>query len=191
MRVPRIVAILLICLVFIVCTVAQAVLAIYIFFSNIFTSDIKFVLVGCIAALMLFTVYLFVLKITSYGKGYVPSEPKKKVRPKRKRTTTTMKVDVSSTQYKNHHHQRVNQEEQGQQGQQTDPPTPIIPQQPPYPETHISTMSTESTDVTQSDTNQNSEHIYRPVFQKQPETAPEPKMRKPVFGSTESNQGGE
>ncbi len=68
---------------FIVVVVAEAVIALYIFVSNAFTADIMILLLLSVAALIIFTVYLFILKLTEFTKRAVKIDMVRIFNPKK------------------------------------------------------------------------------------------------------------
>ncbi len=83
MKIPRLVRIIAICLTFIVVVVVQAIVALYIFVSNAFTADIMILLLSSVAALVIFTVYLFILKLTEFTRRKVNIDMVKIFKPKK------------------------------------------------------------------------------------------------------------
>ncbi len=69
MSLKKILSIAVICVIFLLGMVLLALSGMYIFFTkNVFTTDIKMILIVTIAILMVFSIYVFSLKLISFAK---------------------------------------------------------------------------------------------------------------------------
>ncbi len=68
MKLKKVLQLVAVCTVFLLSIVLLAIVALFFLTSSVFTNDIRFVLIGSIVALILFSVYLFSIKLSSLSK---------------------------------------------------------------------------------------------------------------------------